>query len=218
MMHSSAGRRGGAQRAPPSPHASSEVRCCLVIDARVLRNPKRKISSRASPRSEMQRLGQQAVALALRQRAGWAPAAAWQQGRGFAIGADTGSETHDDFKPKYKAEPVADVADQIRKDIASNAVFIYMKGSPDAPQCGFSNMACRILDAYGLKYGSSNVLADAGIREGVKKFTDWPTIPQVFVKGEFIGGSDVLMEMHNSGEMAKLVESLGGGGGAGGKL
>lgn len=69
-------------------------------------------------------------------------------------------------------------------------------------------MACRILDAYGLKYGSSNVLADQGIREGVKKFTDWPTIPQVFVRGEFVGGSDVLMEMHNSGELGKLVEAL----------
>lgn len=87
--------------------------------------------------------------------------------------------------------------------------------------CGFSNMACRILDAYGLKYGSSNVLADAGVREGIKKFTDWPTIPQVFVKGEFVGGSDVLMEMHNSGELGKLVESMqqqgGEGGGGGGK-
>ncbi|GBF91650.1 hypothetical protein Rsub_03954 [Raphidocelis subcapitata] len=159
----------------------------------------------------MQRVAQgawRALATARQQQA--AAAAGWQR-RGFAIGTDTSPDTHEDFKPKYKAEPASDVDDQIKKDIAGSKVFIYMKGTPDAPMCGFSNMACRILDAYGLKYGSSNVLADAGIREGIKKFTEWPTIPQVFVNGEFIGGSDVLMEMHNSGEMAKLVETLGDG-------
>jgi monothiol glutaredoxin len=71
--------------------------------------------------------------------------------------------------------------------------------------CGFSNMACRVLDAYGLRYGSRDVLSDPAVREGVKKFSGWPTIPQVFVKGEFVGGSDILMEMHKSGELEKLA-------------
>ena len=79
------------------------------------------------------------------------------------------------------------------------------QGSPDAPQCGFSNMACRVLDAYGVPYGSRNVLADPALRDGVKAFSDWPTIPQVYVAGEFVGGADILMAMHQSGELAKAL-------------
>lgn len=82
------------------------------------------------------------------------------------------------------------------------------QGSPDAPQCGFSNMACRILDAYGVPYGSRNVLADPALREGVKAFSEWPTIPQVFVAGEFVGGADILMSMHQSGELEKALEKV----------
>ncbi|KAK9814449.1 hypothetical protein WJX72_006058 [[Myrmecia] bisecta] len=114
-------------------------------------------------------------------------------------------DTHDDFKPKIKAQPSGSVDDQIKQDIGSHEVFIYMKGNPEAPQCGFSNMACRILDAYGVKYGSRNVLADPDIREGVKKFSQWPTIPQVYIKGEFVGGSDILMGMHQSGDLKKML-------------
>eukprot|EP00878_Enallax_costatus_P003499 GHUV01003713.1.p1 GENE.GHUV01003713.1~~GHUV01003713.1.p1 ORF type:complete len:158 (+),score=50.86 GHUV01003713.1:191-664(+) len=121
----------------------------------------------------------------------------------------SGEDTHDDFKPKYKQEPVNDAEEQIKQDISSNDVFIYMKGVPEAPQCGFSNMACRILDAYNFKYGSRNVLADITIRDGVKQFTGWPTIPQIFVKGEFVGGCDILMEMHKAGELTKIAEDLG---------
>ena len=84
------------------------------------------------------------------------------------------------------------------------------QGEPEAPQCGFSNMVCRILDAYGVDYGSRNVLADPAIREGVKAFTGWPTIPQVFAKSEFLGGADILMAMHTAGE---LEAALSGGGG-----
>jgi monothiol glutaredoxin len=76
-----------------------------------------------------------------------------------------------------------------------------MKGVPEAPMCGFSSMACRILDAYGVDYGSRNVLEDPELREGIKKFTHWPTIPQIFIKGEFVGGSDILMQMHQKGEL-----------------
>ncbi|KAF6255947.1 hypothetical protein COO60DRAFT_1702577 [Scenedesmus sp. NREL 46B-D3] len=142
--------------------------------------------------------------------AGWLPQQLQQRLRSFSVVA--GEDSHDDFKPKYKQEPVdeGDVDAAIKQDINGNKVFIYMKGTPDAPQCGFSNMACRILDAYNFQYGSRNVLADAAIREGIKGFTGWPTIPQVFVKGEFIGGSDILMEMHKAGELTQLAEELAG--------
>ena len=69
-------------------------------------------------------------------------------------------------------------------------------------------MACRILDAYGVAYGSRNVLADPALRDGVKEFSEWPTIPQVFVKGEFVGGADILMSMHQSGELEKALEGV----------
>ena len=119
------------------------------------------------------------------------------------------TESHDDFKSKTKAAPpAADVSSIIKQDISSNDVFIFMKGVPEAPNCGFSNMACRVLDAYGVKYGARNVLTDANIREGIKKFSNWPTIPQIYVKGDFIGGADILMSMHESGELEKLLAPL----------
>lgn len=113
-------------------------------------------------------------------------------------------DSHDDFKPKYKGSSSANINEQIENDVKSNRVFVYMKGVPEAPQCGFSNMACRILDAYGVQYGSRDVIADPNLREGIKKFTQWPTIPQVFIDGEFVGGSDILLDMHNKGELEKL--------------
>jgi monothiol glutaredoxin len=127
--------------------------------------------------------------------------------RHFAV--VSGEDSHDDFKPVYKEEPVTDAEQQIQKDITNHDVFIYMKGTPNAPECGFSNMACSILNAYKFEYGSRNVLADLNVREGIKKFTGWPTIPQIFYKGEFVGGCDILMEMHKAGELAKMAEDLG---------
>lgn len=86
--------------------------------------------------------------------------------------------------------------------------------------CGFSSMAVRILDAYGVQYGSRNVLADPDVRDGIKQYTSWPTIPQVFIGGEFVGGSDILLSMHQSGELkdalekaAQAAQQQGGGGG-----
>ncbi|KAL6765051.1 monothiol glutaredoxin-S15 [Haematococcus lacustris] len=119
------------------------------------------------------------------------------------------ADTHDDFKPKITSNAVpTDAADVIKNDISSSDVFLYMKGVPKQPQCGFSNNVVRLLDAYGVQYGSRNVLADPSIREGVKKFSNWPTIPQVYVKGEFVGGADILWSMHESGELEKLLEPI----------
>lgn len=130
----------------------------------------------------------------------------WASGRTWSNVAGDG-DTHDDFKPQFKGDAPSNIADMIESDVKSQKVFVYMKGVPEAPMCGFSNMACRILDAYGVKYGSRDVLVDPELREGIKKHTHWPTIPQIFIDGEFVGGSDILMQMHQNGE---LHDALGG--------
>jgi monothiol glutaredoxin len=90
--------------------------------------------------------------------------------------------------------------------IKNNAVVIFMKGSPTAPQCGFSAGASGILNGYGKPYAHVNVLADPEVREGVKSYSSWPTIPQVFIGGEFVGGADILKQLHESGELKTLIE------------
>lgn len=98
------------------------------------------------------------------------------------------------------------VFDQIRRDIASNEVVLYMKGTKDAPMCGFSAVAVQVLTRLGVQdFKDVNVLADPEIREGIKQFTDWPTIPQLYIKGEFVGGSDIMREMYESGELEQLL-------------
>lgn len=84
-----------------------------------------------------------------------------------------------------------------------------MKGDPAAPLCGFSNMACQILNAYGVAYATRNVLADPELREAIKKFSSWPTIPQLYINGEFVGGSDILMGLHKSGDLKALLADSG---------
>ena len=93
----------------------------------------------------------------------------------------------------------------IKQTVTSNDVVLYMKGNPKFPQCGFSNMATQILDACNAKYVSVDVLADQDIREGIKHYANWPTIPQLYVKGEFIGGSDIMRAMYESGELQTLL-------------
>ena len=122
-----------------------------------------------------------------------------------AFPRDSESDSHDDFKPKSKLSSSKTVADVIDADVTAHAVFLYMKGVPSQPMCGFSNMAARILDAYGVQYGSRDVLSDPELREGIKEYTSWPMIPQVFIDGEFVGGSDILMEMHKSGELEEKL-------------
>jgi monothiol glutaredoxin len=90
--------------------------------------------------------------------------------------------------------------------VTSNDVVLFMKGTPLFPQCGFSSKAIAILDHCGVAYDSIDVLQDMEIRQGIKAFSDWPTIPQLYVKGEFIGGSDILMEMYEAGELQALLQ------------
>lgn len=97
----------------------------------------------------------------------------------------------------------------IAQQVTSNPVVLYMKGSPQFPQCGFSGTAVQILQACGLtNYLAVNVLADPEIREGIKVYANWPTIPQLYIKGEFVGGADIMREMYQSGELQKMLETI----------
>ena len=93
--------------------------------------------------------------------------------------------------------------------VSRNDVLLFMKGSPLFPQCGFSSRAVAILQHLNVNFDSVDVLQDQAIRQGIKEFSDWPTIPQLYVKGEFVGGSDIMMEMYESGELAELLTSHG---------
>ncbi|RLL72764.1 Grx4 family monothiol glutaredoxin [Paenirhodobacter hankyongi] len=99
--------------------------------------------------------------------------------------------------------------DQIKADIEANDVVLYMKGTKEMPQCGFSSRVAGVLNYLGVTYKDVNVLADADIRQGIKDFSDWPTIPQLYVKGEFVGGCDIVTEMTLSGELDKLFDDKG---------
>ncbi|MFN8753593.1 MAG: Grx4 family monothiol glutaredoxin [Betaproteobacteria bacterium] len=98
-----------------------------------------------------------------------------------------------------------DMKDIIRQQVTQNPVVLYMKGTPDAPMCGFSAAAVQILEALGVdEVATVNVLEDADIRQGIKDYSSWPTLPQLDVKGEFVGGADIMREMYQSGELQKL--------------
>ena len=96
--------------------------------------------------------------------------------------------------------------EQIEKTVNENDVVLYMKGTPVFPQCGFSSTVVQVFDYLGVEYASVNVLEDMGIRQGIKEFNNWPTIPQVFLKGEFVGGCDIVREMFESGELQALLK------------
>ena len=96
--------------------------------------------------------------------------------------------------------------DLIKHEIENNEVCLFMKGTPDAPQCGFSMAVTNMLKLLEVNFQSVNVLEDQNIREGIKVYSDWPTIPQLYVKNEFVGGCDIIKEMFESGELAKLLE------------
>ena len=102
-----------------------------------------------------------------------------------------------------------EVAEQIRKEISENEVVLFMKGTPVFPQCGFSAAVVQVLNHLGVKFKGIDVLQDPEIRQGIKEFSSWPTIPQLFVKGEFIGGCDIVRDMFQSGELATVLKSHG---------
>ena len=100
-----------------------------------------------------------------------------------------------------------DIKQKIKEQVTAHPVVLYMKGTPQFPQCGFSALALQVLSACGVQdLFTVNVLADPDIREGIKEYANWPTIPQLYVNGEFVGGSDILREMYQSGELQKLIQ------------
>ncbi|HUH86013.1 MAG TPA: Grx4 family monothiol glutaredoxin [Stellaceae bacterium] len=101
------------------------------------------------------------------------------------------------------------VIDRIKRDVTDNAVLLYMKGTPVFPQCGFSAAVVQILTHLGVKFKGIDVLADPEIRQGIKEFSSWPTIPQLYVKGEFVGGCDIIREMFESGELGEFLKGKG---------
>ena len=98
------------------------------------------------------------------------------------------------------------IAQRIQNDIDTNRVMLFMKGLPEAPMCGFSKTVVDILKDLDIDFGSANVLEDMELREGIKEFSDWPTIPQLYVDGKFIGGCDIAVEMYQSGELRPLLQ------------
>ena len=102
-----------------------------------------------------------------------------------------------------------EVFERIRSDVAESPVVLFMKGTPVFPQCGFSSTVVQALTHLGVKFKGIDVLQDPGLRDGIKAFSDWPTIPQLYVKGEFVGGCDIVREMFESGELAALLEEKG---------
>ena len=104
---------------------------------------------------------------------------------------------------------IVDVSESIKNEIKSNDVVLFMKGTPVFPMCGFSAATVEVLTDIGVKFSSVNVLDSNEMREGIKKFSNWPTIPQLYVKEEFIGGCDIVKEMYENGELAKLFEDKG---------
>ena len=104
---------------------------------------------------------------------------------------------------------MSDVQARIAEDVKNNEVLLYMKGTPVFPQCGFSAMTVQILNQTGVKFKAIDVLADPAVRDGIKQFSNWPTIPQLYVKGEFVGGADILREMYEGEELKPFLVEKG---------
>src|SRR5947209_18345488 len=104
---------------------------------------------------------------------------------------------------------MSDVSDRIRDEIGKNDVLLFMKGTPVFPQCGFSAAVVDVLSQLGVKFHGVNILTDADLRQGIKEFSQWPTIPELYVKGEFVGGCDIIREMFQQGELSQLFDDKG---------
>ncbi|ESW07724.1 hypothetical protein PHAVU_010G153500 [Phaseolus vulgaris] len=127
----------------------------------------------------------------------------------YSTSVSNDSDTHDDFKPANKLEGSGvSLAKVIEQDVKDNPVMVYMKGVPEFPQCGFSSLAVRVLNLYAVPISARNILEDVELKNAVKAFSNWPTFPQVFIKGEFIGGSDIVLNMHQTGELKEKLKDV----------
>ncbi|KAL7596934.1 monothiol glutaredoxin-S15, mitochondrial [Lactuca sativa] len=131
----------------------------------------------------------------------------YHYGMGFSTTAPNDPDTHDDFKPTNKLENSGvTLKDIIEQDVKNNPVMVYMKGDPNRPLCGFSSLAVKILQEYRVPISSRNILEDSELKSAVKAFSTWPTFPQIFINGEFIGGSDIILDMHKKGELEEKLK------------
>ncbi|KAJ4849896.1 Monothiol glutaredoxin-S15, mitochondrial [Turnera subulata] len=120
-------------------------------------------------------------------------------------------DTHQDFLPSNKFESSGTSLNEIvEQDVRDNPVMIYMKGVPDFPQCGFSSLAVRVLKHYNVPLSARNILENPELKSAVKAYSHWPTFPQIFIKGEFIGGSDIILNMHQNGELKEKLQDISG--------
>ncbi|KAH8514292.1 hypothetical protein H0E87_007210 [Populus deltoides] len=125
-------------------------------------------------------------------------------------------DSHADFQPNNKAVNESgscsgiNIKELVDKDVKEHPIVIYMKGYPDLPQCGFSALAVRVLKQYNVPITARNILEYPDLRTGVKAYSNWPTFPQIFIKGEFIGGSDIIMNMHQTGELKEKLQDIAG--------
>nr|CAD1842998.1 unnamed protein product [Ananas comosus var. bracteatus] len=119
----------------------------------------------------------------------------------------TGSSCSSTSMPTNKSSGIS-LQDIVRRDVKENPVFIYMKGLPDAPRCGFSALAVKVMQQYSVPIRARDILGDPKLKESVKAFTNWPTFPQIFIKGEFVGGSDIILSMHQKGELKNLLTDI----------
>ncbi|KAM3328959.1 hypothetical protein ACQJBY_026193 [Aegilops geniculata] len=118
------------------------------------------------------------------------------------VTADT--DTHQDFQPTSKGSDMS-LQDIVAQDIKENPVIIFMKGYPEAPRCGFSALAVKVLQQYGVSITARDILSNMKLKESVKAYSNWPTFPQIFINGEFVGGSDIILSMHQKGELKDLL-------------
>lgn len=126
------------------------------------------------------------------------------------------SDTHEDFRATTNLQTSSNITslqDIVKQDVEENPVMIYMKGIPDAPRCGFSALAVKVLQQYQVPIGARNILEDPQLKDGVKAFSNWPTFPQIFIKGEFVGGSDIVLNMHQNGQLKELLADVSAGNG-----
>ncbi|CAH0727103.1 unnamed protein product, partial [Brenthis ino] len=113
------------------------------------------------------------------------------------------------FKLSTRLLADAPINEKIDKIVKNNKVVVFMKGVPDAPRCGFSNAVVQIMRMHAVPYESHDVLSDENLRQGIKEYSNWPTIPQVFINGEFVGGCDIMLQMHQSGELVEELKKVG---------
>ncbi|XP_059429160.1 monothiol glutaredoxin-S15, mitochondrial-like [Corylus avellana] len=133
----------------------------------------------------------------------------YDNGMRYSTTVPSDPDTHQDFRPTNKLESGGvSLKDVVEQDVKENPVMIYMKGVPEFPQCGFSSLAVRVLKQYDVPLSARNILEDPELKNAVKAFSTWPTFPQIFIKGEFIGGSDIILNLHQTGELKEKLKDV----------